>query len=25
LTALYLSAAEVINETYGREILPIGQ
>ncbi|NMC60572.1 MAG: acetate uptake transporter [Candidatus Methanofastidiosa archaeon] len=25
LTALYLSAAEVINETYGREVLPIGQ
>jgi hypothetical protein len=25
LAALYLSAAEVINETYGREILPIGQ
>jgi succinate-acetate transporter protein len=24
-TALYLSAAEVINETYGREVLPIGQ
>jgi succinate-acetate transporter protein len=24
-SALYLSAADVINETYGREVLPIGK